>query len=91
MVTLEGGAGAAGAASKYSGGEIRQETGGNIAYVALAGDASGAVNVKDAVANLLLQRVLGGGVHIKRGNGMGKLGLAASGVTAAPHAVSGRL
>jgi len=88
MVTLEGGAGAAGAASKYAGGEIRQETGGNIAYVALAGDASGAVNVKDAVANLLLQRVLGGGVHIKRGNGMGKLGLAASGVTAAPHAVS---
>jgi len=88
MVTLEAGPGAACVASKYSGGEIRKESGGNIAYVAIAGDASGAVNVKDAVANLLLQRVLGGGIHVKRGNAMGKLGLAAAGVTAAPHAVS---
>ena len=30
-------------------------TGGNLAYVAIAGDAAGAVNVKDAVSNLLLQ------------------------------------
>lgn len=88
MLSLEAGPGAACVASKYSGGEIRQESGGNIAYVALAGDASGAVNVKDAVANLLLQRVLGGGINVKRGNAMGKLGLAAAGVTAAPHAVS---
>merc|ERR1719220_3217207 len=42
LVTLEAGSGAATAPSKYSGGEERRVTGGNLAYVAIAGDAAGA-------------------------------------------------
>jgi len=89
LVTLEAGSGAATAPSKYSGGEERRVTGGNLAYVAIAGDAAGAVNVKDAVSNLLLQRILGAGSQVKRGVGMGKLSRAAAAATSAQHAVAG--
>jgi len=88
MLSLEAGPGPSSVATKYSGGEVRQEVGGNLAYVAIAGEAAGAVHVKDAVASHLLQRILGSGSHIKRGNSMGKLAQAAAGASAAPHAVS---
>jgi len=89
LVTLEAGSGAGSPASKYAGGEMRKETGGKLAYVAIAGDAPGAVNVKDAVANLLLQRIFGTGSKVKRGTGMGKLSQAAAAATSAEHAVAG--
>lgn len=88
LVGLEAGAGSGSSPSKYSGGEIRQEAGGNLAYVAIAGEAAGASNINEALANLLLQRVLGTGNHIKWGSGAGKLSQAASVATNAPHAVS---
>eukprot|EP00092_Neocalanus_flemingeri_P004105 GFUD01004417.1.p1 GENE.GFUD01004417.1~~GFUD01004417.1.p1 ORF type:complete len:447 (-),score=104.56 GFUD01004417.1:452-1792(-) len=77
LLHLDTGAGPAGTASKYSGGELRVETGGGLAYVALAADTAGVVNVADCMAALLLQRVLGMGANVKYGTGQGKLAQAA--------------
>jgi hypothetical protein len=38
---------------------------------------------------MLLQRVLGSGVHVKRGSGQGKLAKAAAAASAGHHAVGG--
>ena len=43
---LETGAGSSALASKFSGGEERRETGGGLAYIALAAAAPGATSVK---------------------------------------------
>ena len=60
--------------SKFSGSaDLRQETGGSHAVLAIAGSAASAANVKEAVANRLLQQVLGVGPRVKRGNGQGQL------------------
>merc|ERR1712055_1242632 len=77
LLHLESGAGPSATASKYAGGELRVETGGGLAYVALAADTAGVVNVADCMAALLLQRVLGMGASVKYGTGQGKLGQAA--------------
>ena len=45
-MNLEPGAGPTAVASKFNGGEERRETGGNLAYVALAAAAPGATSVK---------------------------------------------
>ena len=55
LLNLEAGSGPADVASKYSGGEVRAETGGALAYVAIAGNCAGAVSVGDCVAAMLLQ------------------------------------
>merc|ERR1711931_507159 len=73
LMNLESGVGPSNVASKYSGGELRTETGGGLAYVALAANCAGAVSVAECVAAMLLQRVLGMGSHIKYSNGQGKL------------------
>jgi len=77
LLHLESGAGPSTTASKYAGGELRVETGGGLAYVALAADTAGVVNVADCMAALLLQRVLGMGASVKYGTGQGKLAQAA--------------
>ena len=77
LLHLESGAGPSATASKYAGGELRVETGGGLAYVALAADTAGVVNVADCMAALLLQRVLGMGASVKYGTGQGKLAQAA--------------
>ena len=51
-------------ATKFSAGELRSETGG-MAYVALGSQTGGAVNVAEAMSNLLLQRILGTGSNVK--------------------------
>merc|ERR1711892_364819 len=73
LLHLDSGAGPSATASKYAGGELRLETGGNVAYVAIAADVAGVVNVADCMAAFLLQRVLGMGSSVKYGTGQGKL------------------
>merc|ERR1712086_76094 len=77
LLHLDSGAGPSATASKYAGGELRLETGGNVAYVAIAADVAGVVNVADCMAAFLLQRVLGMGSSVKYGTGQGKLAQAA--------------
>merc|ERR1712123_468108 len=77
LLHLDTGAGPSATASKYAGGELRVETGGNVAYVAIAADVAGVVNVADCMAAFLLQRVLGMGSSVKYGTGQGKLAQAA--------------
>merc|ERR1712212_275629 len=83
LLHLESGAGPTSTASKYAGGELRVETGGGLAYVALAADTAGVVNVADCMAALLLQKVLGMGASVKYGTGQGKLAQAVVGAVAA--------
>merc|ERR1712106_1160378 len=71
LLHLDTGAGPSATASKYAGGELRLETGGNVAYVAIAADVAG------CMAAFLLQRVLGMGSSVKYGTGQGKLAQAA--------------
>jgi len=78
LVTLEAGAGPAAQPAKYHGGEVRQEVGGGLAYVALAANCAGAVSVGECVAAMLLQRVLGMGGHVKYSGGQGQLARAAA-------------
>jgi len=87
LLTLEEGSGPSNIASKFHAGEERRETGGSLAYVALAAAAPGATSVKEALACMLLQRILGMGAHTKRGQGQGKLAKAAAAASAGNHAV----
>jgi len=87
LLGLESGAGPS-SASTYYGGEIRNETGGSLAYVTLAAQCAGAVNVADCVAAMLLQRVLGMGSHIKYSSGQGKLSNVVGSTTSANCAAS---
>jgi len=87
MLSLEEGAGPSNVASKFYSGEERLETGGGLAYIALAAAAPGATSVKEALACMLLQRILGMGAHVKRGSGQGKLAKAAAAATASNHSV----
>eukprot|EP00088_Acartia_fossae_P002638 TRINITY_DN11094_c0_g1_i1.p1 TRINITY_DN11094_c0_g1~~TRINITY_DN11094_c0_g1_i1.p1 ORF type:complete len:457 (-),score=182.33 TRINITY_DN11094_c0_g1_i1:163-1503(-) len=88
LLSLEEGAGPSAIASKFNAGEQRLETGGSMAYVALAAAAPGATSVKEALACMLLQRVLGSGAHTKRGLGQGKLSKAANAASAANPTVA---
>ena len=65
-------------ATKFTPGELRLETGGGLAYVCLAASAPGAVSVAEAMACLLLQRVLGTGPGVKYGGCQGVLGQVAA-------------
>ena len=51
-----------------------------MAYVAVASQTAGAVNVAEAMSNLLLQRILGSGPSVKYGLGSGLLAQAAASV-----------
>jgi len=87
LLSLEEGAGSSSVASKFNSGEERLETGGDLAYVALAAAAPGATSVKEALACMLLQRVLGMGSQVKRGGSQGKLAKAAAAASASNHSV----
>jgi ubiquinol-cytochrome c reductase core subunit 2 len=87
LLTLEAGAGPSAVPSKFHGGDARRETGGDLAYIALAAAAPGATSVKEALACMILQRVLGSGVHVKRGSGQGLLAKAAAAASAGNYAV----
>jgi len=87
LLNMESGAGPSTVVSKYCGGELRHETGGGLAYVALAANCAGAVSVAECVAAMLLQRVLGMGSHIKYSSGQGKLVLAAGSESASVSAI----
>merc|ERR1712112_676467 len=65
LLKLESGTGPSNVATKFSAGELRSETG-------------GAVNVAEAMSNLLLQRILGTGSNVKYGVGSGSLSQAAA-------------
>jgi len=78
LLQLESGSGPSALASKFTPAELRLETGGGLAYVCLAAPAPGAVSVAEAMACLLLQRVLGTGSAIKYGSGQGVLGQVAT-------------
>lgn len=78
LLQLESGSGPAGVATKFTPGELRLETGGGLAYVCLAASAPGAVSVAEAMACLLLQRVLGTGPGVKYGGCQGVLGQVAT-------------
>ena len=61
-------------ASKFVGSsEHRQVTPSGLAVMAVATGAASAANVKEAVANRILQHILGISPRIKRGNGQGQL------------------
>ncbi|XP_018573227.1 cytochrome b-c1 complex subunit 2, mitochondrial [Anoplophora glabripennis] len=69
---LESGEGCS-TASIYKGGELRSNKGGNIAFVAIAGEGAALNNTKEALAFAVLQRAIGVGPHIKwstRDNGL---------------------
>jgi len=87
LLNLEEGAGPSNVASKFNPGEERRETGGSLAYVALAASVPGATSVKEALACMLLQRILGMGAQVKRGQCQGKLAKAAAAASASNHAV----
>lgn len=53
--------------------EIRKDTGGDFAYVALAIQGSGLGNPKEMMASAIAQRALGSAPRSKRGNTVGKL------------------
>jgi len=78
LLKLESGTGPSNVATKFSAGELRSETGGGMAYVALGSQTGGAVNVAEAMSNLLLQRILGTGSNVKYGVGSGSLSQAAA-------------
>jgi len=88
LLTLEPGAGPTATASKFAGGELRQEKGGSLAFVALAAPVTGSTSVKDAVACMLLQRILGTGSHVKYGASQSKLAKAAAAASAANQSVA---
>ena len=52
----------------------------DMAYVAVASQTAGAVNVAEAMSSLLLQRILGSGPSVKYGLGSGLLAQAAASV-----------
>eukprot|EP00093_Oithona_nana_P011108 11108.XXX_681867_683643_1 [CDS] Oithona nana genome sequencing. len=61
-------------ASKFVGSaEHRQVTTSGLAVIAVATGAASAANVKEAVANRILQHILGISPRVKRGNGQGQL------------------
>ena len=80
LLMLEAGSGPGNLASKFSTAELRTETGGDRAYVAGASQTAGAVNMAEAMSNLLLQRILGSGPSVKYGRGSGLLAQAAASV-----------
>ena len=51
-----------------------------MAYVAVGAPTGGAVNVAEAMSNMLLQKILGTGPNVKYGTGNGKLSQVVAGV-----------
>ncbi|CAH0546911.1 unnamed protein product [Brassicogethes aeneus] len=59
--------------SPYKGGEVRSDKGGDLAFVAIAGEGASLANAKEALAFAVLQRAIGTGPQVKwsaRDNGL---------------------
>jgi len=69
LSTGDGAGGAAAAA--YGGGEVREDTGTKLSYVAVAGKGAGLEDARGVLALALLQRVLGVGSRVPHGAGSG--------------------
>merc|ERR1712209_208558 len=80
LLKLESGSGPSNVAPKFAASEQRVETLGGMAYVAVGAQTGGAVNVAEAMSNMLLQRILGSGPNVKYGTGNGLLSQVAAGV-----------
>ncbi|KAL8587809.1 hypothetical protein ACOMHN_021027 [Nucella lapillus] len=82
-------AGAVGNQAKYSGGEIRMETGGDFTYAAVAVEGPSLAG-KDLLHAAVLQNLMGMGPYIKysAGNATSRLTQAAAQATSQPFAVS---
>jgi len=80
LLKLESGSGPSNVAPKFSSSELRLETVGGMAYIAVGAQTGGAVNVAEAMSNMLLQRILGSGPSVKYGTGNGLLSQVAAGV-----------
>ncbi|KAK9893051.1 hypothetical protein WA026_023352 [Henosepilachna vigintioctopunctata] len=59
--------------SPYKGGEIRCDKGGNLAYIAIAGEGPGMNNLKQAAAGAVVQKILGSGASVPYGIDHGML------------------
>ncbi|KAI4471119.1 metalloprotease [Holotrichia oblita] len=70
----------------YKGGEIRY--GGDLAYVAIAGEGGSLKNIKEAIAFSVLQQVYGMGPSTKRGLGSSNLLRKAIGELNEPHSIA---
>jgi ubiquinol-cytochrome c reductase core subunit 2 len=65
--------------SPYKGGEIRSDKGGDLAFVAIAGESAGFTNTKDALAFCVLKYALGAPPSVKYGQSSGILPKAVGG------------
>ncbi|GJQ70817.1 putative metal ion binding protein [Trypoxylus dichotomus] len=72
----------------YKGGEIRSDKGGDLAYVAIAGQGGTLKNIKEAAAFAVLQYVYGMGPSTKRGLGSSNLLRKAVGELNEPHSIA---
>ncbi|KAJ9575907.1 hypothetical protein L9F63_007219 [Diploptera punctata] len=87
---LESGAGPAETAAKYYGGDVRVETAGDLAHVAVVVEGIHLKNTKEALAFAVLRYVLGVGPSVKWGSGASPLVKAVGGAVGnEPFAVSG--
>ena len=74
--------------AKYTGGlSARQATSGNATAIAVAAEVSGWSNVKEAMATIVLQEILGGQSKVKYGGGNGMLSKAVANISGT-HSVS---
>lgn len=84
---LEGGKGES-TPCKYKGGEVRKDKGGDLAYVAIAGEGASIKNVKEVAAFHVLRRALGAGPNVKRGQETQSLLAKSMGPMDEPYALS---
>jgi len=87
LFNVETGPGLSTTPSKYSGGEIRVETGYSVVHAAVATEGFSLSKPQEAFALGVLQHILGTGPRVKRGVGS-KLSLALAKVTETPYATS---
>jgi len=80
LLKLEAGSGPSTVAPKFNAAELRVDVPGGMAYVAVGAPTGGAVNVAEAMSNMLLQKILGTGPNVKYGTGNGLLSQVAAGV-----------
>lgn len=72
-------------ATKYHGGELRKERSSELSTVAVAVEATGLNEEKDALAYAVLQRAIGSGPRVKWGSSVSPLHKAISGTTSTDY------
>lgn len=74
--------------STYRGGDLRVETRGKLATVAVVAQGAALTNQKEALAAAVLQRIAGAGEVVKKGDQNGIVSKAVTGVLKEPHVVN---